>query len=150
EVVGDGEAALAAARRVLPDLIISDVMMPKMSGFELLRALRSDAALREVPTILLSARAGEESVIEGLEAMADDFLVKPFAARELIARVGGQLQLARLRREAARREQRLRLEAEALLQQAPLGIYVVGPDLRILDVNSTARAAFRTGADPVG
>ena len=65
-------------------------------------------------------------MIEGLEAMADDYLVKPFSARELLARVGAQLQLARLRREAAEREQALRQEAEALLNAAPLGIYVVG------------------------
>jgi signal transduction histidine kinase len=99
EAVADGQAALDAARRVTPDLIVSDVMMPGMDGFALLRNLRADARLCDVPTILLSARAGEEAVIEGLEAMADDYLVKPFSARELIARVGAQLQLASLRRE---------------------------------------------------
>jgi signal transduction histidine kinase len=100
EAVADGQAALEAARRETPDLIVSDVMMPRMDGFGLLRALRADLQLRDVPTILLSARAGEEAVIEGLDAMADDYLVKPFSARELIARVGAQLQLTRLRREA--------------------------------------------------
>jgi signal transduction histidine kinase len=100
EVVSDGQAALEAARREAPDLIVSDVMMPRMDGFALLRILRADPQLRDVPTILLSARAGEEAVIEGLDAMADDYLVKPFSARELIARVGAQLQLARMRREA--------------------------------------------------
>jgi PAS domain S-box-containing protein len=135
ETVADGEAALEAARRRPPDLIISDVMMPRMDGFALLRALRADAQLRDVPTILLSARAGEEAVIEGLDAMADDYLVKPFSARELIARVGAQLQLARIRREAAARE-------HALLDVAPLGIYLVDADFRIRDVNSTARPVF--------
>jgi signal transduction histidine kinase len=100
EAVADGQAALEAARREAPDLIVSDVMMPRMDGFALLRTLRADPQLRDVPTILLSARAGEEAVIEGLDAMADDYLVKPFSARELIARVGAQLQLARMRREA--------------------------------------------------
>ena len=100
EAVADGQAALEAARRETPDLIVSDVMMPRMDGFALLRTLRADPQLRDVPTILLSARAGEEAVIEGLDAMADDYLVKPFSARELIARVGAQLQLARMRREA--------------------------------------------------
>ncbi len=104
EAVADGQAALEAARRAAPDLIVSDVMMPRMDGFALLRALRADPQLRDVPTILLSARAGEEAVIEGLDAMADDYLVKPFSARELIARVGAQLQLARLRHEADRQK----------------------------------------------
>lgn len=104
ESVADGKEALESARRCPPDLIVSDVMMPRMDGFALLRALREDPKLRDIPTILLSARAGEEAVIEGLDAMADDYLVKPFSARELIARVGAQLQLARLRREAAERE----------------------------------------------
>ena len=150
EVVADGQAALESARRSPPDLIISDVMMPRIDGFELVRTLRAEPRLRNVPTILLSARAGEESVIEGLQAMADDYLVKPFSARELLARVAGQLQLAQLRREASAREQALRLEAEALLNEAPLGIYVVGPDLRIRDVNPTARLTFRNIGDPLG
>ena len=150
EVVPDGVAALEAARRSAPDLIVSDVMMPRMDGVEMLRILRADARLRDIPTILLSARAGEESVIEGLEAMADDYLVKPFSARELLARVSGQLQLANLRREAAVREQRLRLEAEALLREAPLGVYVVGSDFRIRALNPVARLAFRTVTEPVG
>ncbi len=118
ELVADGQAALESARRFPPDLIISDVMMPRIDGFELVRRLRAEPLLRNVPTILLSARAGEESVIEGLQAMADDYLVKPFSARELLARVAGQLQLAQLRREASAREQALRLEAEALLNEA--------------------------------
>lgn len=150
EVVSDGVAALEAARRSTPDLIISDVMMPRMDGFELVRRLRAEPSLREVPTILLSARAGEESVIEGLEAMADDYLVKPFSARELLARVGAQLQLGRLRREAAAREQALRLTAEALLRQAPLGIYVVDADFRLREINPTAEFAFRHVQDPIG
>jgi signal transduction histidine kinase len=150
QVVPDGLAALEAARRSAPDLIISDVMMPRMDGFELLRTLRADPALRDIPTILLSARAGEESVIEGLEAMADDYLVKPFSARELLARVGAQLQLARLRREGSAREQALRMKAEALINEAPLGIYVVGADLRIKDMNPAARVVFRNVPNPVG
>jgi signal transduction histidine kinase/DNA-binding response OmpR family regulator len=150
EVVADGAAALEAALKSPPDLIVSDVMMPRVDGFELVRRLRAEPSLREVPTILLSARAGEESIIEGLQAMADDYLVKPFSARELLARVGAQLQLARLRREAAEREQALRQEAEALLNAAPLGIYVVGSDFRIRHVNPTASYAFRSIPDPIG
>jgi PAS domain S-box-containing protein len=143
EVVPDGEAALEAARRETPDLIVSDVMMPKMDGFALLRALRADPELREVPTILLSARAGEEAVVEGLDAMADDYLVKPFTARELIARVGAQLQLARLRREAVARE-------HALLTAAPLGFYLIDSDFKIRDMNATARPVFGNTFDLLG
>lgn len=98
--VPDGEVALASARAHPPDLVLSDVMMPKLDGFGLLRALRADAELREIPVILLSARAGEESRIEGIEVGADDYLVKPFSARELIARVETHVTTFRIRREA--------------------------------------------------
>lgn len=81
EAVADGEAALAAVRRSLPDLVLSDVMMPRLDGIGLLRALRADERTRTVPVILLSARAGEEARVEGLEMGADDYLVKPFSAR---------------------------------------------------------------------
>ncbi|AWN53756.1 ATP-binding protein [Methylobacterium sp. 17Sr1-1] len=101
EAVGDGQAALAAARRRAPDLVLSDVMMPGLDGFGLLAALRADPALRGIPVILLSARAGEEARIEGLAAGADDYLIKPFSARELLARVETNLRLARVRHEAA-------------------------------------------------
>lgn len=113
QVVEDGVAALAAIRQQMPDLLITDVMMPGMSGFELLRSLRSDRTTQDIPIILLSARAGEESRIEGLEAGADDYLTKPFSARELLARVEASLKLARLRREAAQKEQALLVEVQA-------------------------------------
>ncbi|HET9931308.1 MAG TPA: ATP-binding protein, partial [Polyangiaceae bacterium] len=121
EVVADGRAALEAARREPPDVVLSDVMMPELDGFELLAALRADERTRTVPVVLLSARAGEEATIEGLSAGADDYLVKPFGARELIARVRATLTLSRLRAEAkeqaensARIEREARAEAEAL------------------------------------
>jgi len=100
EVVDDGEAALAAIRRSRPDLVLSDVMMPRLDGFGLLRAVRDDPATRTLPVVLLSARAGEEARVEGLYAGADDYLTKPFSARELLARVSVHLGLARARREA--------------------------------------------------
>ena len=106
EAVADGAQALAAVKRERPALLLSDVMMPCMDGFELLAALRADAALRTVPVVLLSARAGEEARIEGLGAGADDYLIKPFTARELLARVAALIELDRLRRAG---EQQLRL-----------------------------------------
>jgi PAS domain S-box-containing protein len=114
--VADGQAALVAAQNSVPELILSDVMMPRLDGFGLLHRLRADPRTREVPVILLSARAGEESRVEGLEAGADDYLVKPFSARELLARVSAHLQMARLRREASealrQSEERFRQLAE--------------------------------------
>ena len=95
--VSDGAAALAAVRKERANLILSDVMMPGLDGFALMRALRADPATATLPVILLSARAGEEARIEGAQAGADDYLVKPFGAQELVARVGGQLTLARAR-----------------------------------------------------
>jgi DNA-binding response OmpR family regulator len=108
----DGTQALDAARRVRPALLLADVMMPQLDGFALLRAIRDDGAIASMPIILLSARAGEESRVEGLQAGADDYLVKPFTARELLARVEAHLKLATLRRDTAEREERLRMEAE--------------------------------------
>lgn len=102
ETAGDGLSALEAARRRVPDLVLTDVMMPGMNGFELLRALREEPGSSRVPVVMLSARAGGEPVIEGLDAGADDYLVKPFTARELIARVRANLERARVREEAAR------------------------------------------------
>jgi signal transduction histidine kinase/DNA-binding response OmpR family regulator len=118
DAVPDGNAALASVRRQAPDLILSDVMMPGLDGFGLLRAIRSDNATASVPIILLSARAGEEAKVEGLDAGADDYLVKPFAARELLARVNANIQMAALRREASRAifesEQRFLMTRERL------------------------------------
>ena len=106
-VATNGEEALAIAQRRLPDLVITDVMMPKLDGFGLLAALREGPTTMHVPVIMVSARAGEEGVVTGLEAGADDYLVKPFTARELMARVGSTLELDRTRRagdELARRQ----------------------------------------------
>jgi PAS domain S-box-containing protein len=109
---GDGQAALDAAKEDPPDLVLADIMMPRLDGVGLLRALRADPLTRVIPVMMLSARAGEESAVEGLGAGADDYLIKPFSARELLARVGARLEIARLNREALERERRLRLRAE--------------------------------------
>jgi signal transduction histidine kinase len=98
--VPDGMAAVEACRASRPDLVLSDVMMPNLDGFGLLRAMRADPALASIPIVMLSARAGEEARIDGIEAGADDYLIKPFSARELIARVSNMLQLSQLRTDA--------------------------------------------------
>jgi len=153
---GNGRAALEAVRAAaqagaLPDLVLSDVMMPGLDGFGLLAALRADPATSGVPMFLLSARAGEEARLEGLQAGADDYLVKPFGARELRARVDGAIGLARQRRDAAAREQALRMEVEtardkaaladsqvhaaALFEQTTVGIAEASLDGVLLSVN---------------
>ncbi len=129
ECVVDGRAALDSIKEAPPDLVITDVMMPRMNGFDLLKAIRTDPSTAELPVIMLSARAGEESRIEGLDAGADDYLVKPFSARELFARVDSTLSLARLRMEAqeALRENQRRLEMA--LNAARMVAWQVLPDL---------------------
>lgn len=99
ETAANGAIALALIQQQLPDLVLTDVMMPQVDGFQLLKTLRADPITQSIPIILLSARAGEEATVEGLEAGADDYLIKPFSARELIARVQTQLQMSRLRQE---------------------------------------------------
>ena len=141
--VADGQAALESARQRPPDLILTDLMMPRLDGFGLLRELRAEENLKNTPVILLSARAGEESRIEGLESGADDYLIKPFSARELLARVGSHLAMAKLRREAAEMERKLRAAAESertrlheLLMQAPAAIgFLSGLEHRFTFVN---------------
>ena len=100
ELVEDGAAAIDAIKTKRPDLVLTDVMMPKLDGFGLLKTIRTDDEFQDLPVIMLSARAGEEARVEGLDAGADDYLIKPFSARELIAKVGANLKLAEVRRQA--------------------------------------------------
>ena len=171
QTVADGESALDALRASRPDLLISDVMMPRLDGFGLLRQVRDDPSLRDLPVIMLSARAGEEARVEGLDAGADDYLTKPFSARELLARVSANFKLSRIRQEAAEAlrasEQRLRdlnatLErrvAEALAEKrlfanlveaTDASVQVVDFDFRFLAINAAAKRDFLRvfGASP--
>jgi signal transduction histidine kinase len=106
----NGQQALDSIRADAPDLILSDIMMPVMNGIELLMAVKETPSLRNTPVILLSARAGEESRIEGYDIGADDYLVKPFSAKELLARIRSQLKLAQSRKKVEEREQRLEIQ----------------------------------------
>jgi signal transduction histidine kinase/CheY-like chemotaxis protein len=99
--VADGRQALEAIGRAAPDLVLSDVMMPHLDGFGLLEALRADEDTRHIPLIMISARAGQEAAVEGLDAGADDYLIKPFTTAELVARVRTHLETARQRRQTA-------------------------------------------------
>jgi signal transduction histidine kinase len=93
----NGLEALALARRDPPNLIVTDVMMPEMDGYALLKELRQDVRTEAVPILMVSARAGEEARVSGLDAGADDYIIKPFSARELTARVKSLLNLSRAR-----------------------------------------------------
>jgi PAS domain S-box-containing protein len=123
ETVPDGHAALAAVKESPPDLVLADVMMPDLDGFELLEALREDAATQEIPVVMLSARADEESRVAGLEAGADDYVVKPFSARELVARVGATLELSQVRTDAEREIREAKKQLEVALDAGGMGTW---------------------------
>jgi PAS domain S-box-containing protein len=135
ELVADGEAALEAVRERPPDLILSDVMMPRLDGFGLLKQVRADRRTAAIPFILLSARAGEESRIEGVMAGADDYLTKPFSARELLARINSHLNMARILRESHERNERQRRLYQTVLSNTPDLVYVFDLDHRFSYAN---------------
>jgi PAS domain S-box-containing protein len=138
--VRDGVEAFAAARAEPPELIISDVMMPRLDGLGLLAELRDDPRTAAVPVLLLSARAGQEAAVDGLAAGADDYLVKPFSARELLARVRTTVQLARLR------SQHTRWRA-AMIESLQEGFFVCDADGRVVELNTAFTELLGFGGD---
>ena len=144
DAVADGAAALARAREARPDVVVADVMMPGIDGFELLHALRADERTRSVPVMLVSARAGEEARVEGLQAGADDYLVKPFSARELIARVQALLFRARVRSV----EEAHALRLASIFDHAPVGVAILAGPAHVLEYVNNACAAM-VGARPI-
>ena len=140
ETVGDGQAALDAMRKNPADILLADVMMPGLDGFALLRAVRSDPALRDTPVVLLSARAGEEATAEGLKAGADDYLVKPFTARELVVRVTARLAGSRQRANLYR-----------AFMQAPFPVAILrGPEHVVEAANEAILASWGKDTAVVG
>lgn len=138
----DGMEALELAREARPDLIVTDVMMPRLDGFGLMRMLREDASLRSVPILMLSARAAEEARIEGRQAGADDYLVKPFSARELRTRVNSLLAGEAIRSHAIASLREHSDQVAALLNHAPVGAVLIGADFRIRQANPVALPVF--------
>nr|WP_244257260.1 SpoIIE family protein phosphatase [Kitasatospora cineracea] len=127
--VGDGDRALAAVRSEAPELVISDVMMPGTDGLQLVAALRADPRTAALPVLLLSARAGREDAVDGFESGADDYLVKPFAAVDLLARVRAALRSARLREQHARWQ-------DALVDSLQDAFFVCDEDGAVTRVNA--------------
>ncbi len=145
--VEDGQQAVEATREHHPALLLTDVMMPRLDGFAALQAIRNDPAISTTPVILLSARAGEESRMEGLEAGADDYLVKPFTARELVARVTTHVKIARVRRDA----ERARRLYDTILSNTPDLAYVFDLDHRFIYANKALLAMWgRSLEDSIG
>jgi PAS domain S-box-containing protein len=131
EAVENGALALQKLEELVPDLVLSDVMMPDIDGFELVKRLKSAKHTSHIPVILLSARAGEEATIEGLQTGADDYLVKPFSARELVTRIDSNIKIAKARNNAAR-------QLHHLFMQAPVAICILkGPEFIIELANDT-------------
>lgn len=120
--VGDGQKALESARSFLPDMIVTDVMMPVMNGFELVAHLKRDPALRQVPVLMLTARAGTEAIASGLEGGADDYLSKPFSPAELRARVAAARRLHKAYQDLALRMEELIATRDQLVAAEKLSL----------------------------
>ncbi len=131
-VAGDGEVGLHAAQLNHPDLIITDVMMPRMDGMELLRRCRSTETLAHVPFIVLTAKAGDESLLAALRSGADDYVTKPFRVEELTARVERLLQLRRLCGENEDLKDQLRRASQQKVRQIAASCEMVAGDLHVL------------------
>ena len=126
--VPDGQAAWNAVQQQVPDLVLSDVMMPMLDGFELLRRIRANPQTREIPVVLVSARAGEEARIEGMEASADDYIGKPFSARELLATVDAHLKTVNIRRNSRQALAKHNKRLEVLWEAAGVLLTTEDPD----------------------
>ena len=150
----DGEEGLAAAREELPDLVLSDVMMPRLNGHEMCRLLKDDPQTSNIPVVLISARHGTEAALDGFSAGADDFVVKPFSAPELLARVAAQLRIRTLTTSLLRSEKQAMLAivsagiAHEVLNPVNAVVNAVPPLrrclTRLMDGESTEKS-FKTG-----
>ena len=144
--VSNGREAMKAAARSRPDLVITDVMMPVLDGFGLLRELRAGESTRDVPVLMLSARAGEEARAEAIEAGAAEYLVKPFAARELLARVESVLLQSRIRSIEEAQARRL----EEVFSQAPVAIAILRGPLHVFELANLPYLELVGGRELVG
>ena len=154
----NGRIALEMVQRTRPDLVRTDVMMPEMDGFALLAALRKDPATSSIPVVMLSAHAGEEARVEEVESEAesgaDDYLIKPFTAGELLARVEAQLKMARIRKQALEREAALRRDRDfawETLEHLPDCFCTFDRDFRVTYFNlAAARLSASSNGPGIG
>jgi signal transduction histidine kinase/CheY-like chemotaxis protein len=123
----NGKDALDKIKSFTPSLVLSDIMMPVLDGIQLLEKIKNNHETEQIPVILLTARAGEESRIEGYEIGADDYLVKPFSAKELLARVKSQIKIAKTRKH-------LQTQLREFFMEAPAGIGVVKGNKHIWEI----------------
>jgi PAS domain S-box-containing protein len=135
--VSNGAEALKSAQSHAPDLVLSDIMMPELDGFALIERLRAHPATAATPVILLSARAGEEAKVEGIAAGADDYLIKPFSARELLARVETHVKLAEVRRRAAAEVRESEFRFRRFFEANTFGVAFCDFEGRVLDANES-------------
>ncbi|KAG8829690.1 hypothetical protein FRC17_006185, partial [Serendipita sp. 399] len=131
----NGQMGLDLARKYIPQLIISDVMMPVMDGFGLVNALKEDPLLRSIPIILLTARAADSNRAEGMMSGADDFVSKPFSSRELLARANLQVQLGKRRKEMDARFLERTKELQILSDLSPAGLFRLDNELNMVLCN---------------
>ena len=151
----NGEEGLLEARRSRPDLIVSDVMMPKMDGTQMLKLIREGAQTRDIPVILVTARTGAESVVHGLATGATDYVTKPFQFSELLARIDAQLRVVRTRRVLDERETRLAALGGRVAQiahdlRSPLTAVVLRTESLRMTLEEAEKRSLQSGADLEG
>jgi DNA-binding response OmpR family regulator len=142
QIAADGRKGLEAAKQLGPDIVLTDWMMPEMSGMDLIRALRADAKLRSVYVVLLTSRDGIHDRVAGLEQGADEYLIKPWSDEELLARIQAGLRIQRLQRELASAEHK----AVLLTLAATLGHEINNPLTSLSAILQIAR--LRPESDP--
>jgi signal transduction histidine kinase/FixJ family two-component response regulator len=145
-LVADGQEGIEAARKLRPDAVVTDVMMPRLDGFEFVEAIRADPVLAATPVLMLSARAGAEAVSEGFSGGADDYLPKPFSSKDLIDRVAARLSAA-ARERASRRSSDARARQALDFAQLDAALQAAGSDVAIVD--ALQGCAFDAGDPPV-
>ena len=149
ETSADAASAIAAIRERPPDLVLTDLLLPGMDGYDFLRQLRAEAGTRTLPVIVISGLTEEADRLRALEAGANDYLIKPFSERELMLRVTTHLEMGFLRREAALRESETQLRA--ILEGALDAVVGMDANGDVIDWNAQAEATFGyTRAEAVG
>ena len=127
-VATNGKQAISIAEKSKPDLVLLDIMMPDMDGYEVCKRLKADSDLAEIPVIFLTGRSDTESVIEGFDVGGIDYIVKPFHDQEVLCRITNQLKLKKAQDEIIRREKFYRV----IVESVPDLIFQLDPDRNII------------------